>query len=161
VDVLLVADTHVPDFARALPPALLPQLERAELILHAGDATRAAVLDELARHAPLHAVRGNIDAPDVAAWGAPEQLELEVGGLRVALVHDSGPSRGRARRLRRRFPDAHAVVFGHSHIPLVAHEEGLLLANPGSPTWKRREPRPTVAWLRVADGRASVEICPL
>jgi putative phosphoesterase len=161
VDVLLLADTHVPDFARALPPALGPHLPKADLILHAGDATSPDVLQELARHAPLRAVRGNGDRPEVEAWGAAEELELELRGVRVALLHDAGPSRGRPARLRRRFPKADVVVFGHSHIPLVARHEGLLLVNPGSPTWKRREPRPTVAWLRARDGAVEAEIVSL
>jgi uncharacterized protein len=161
VRVLVLSDTHVPDHAKALPEALVPHLERAELVLHAGDATSAATLEQLAAHAPLHAVLGNIDGTDVAAWGAPAQLELELGGVPVAMLHDAGPRAGRERRLRRRFPGAQLVVFGHSHIPLDEEHEGLHLLNPGSPTWKRRAPAPTLAWLDIARGRVRSRIVAL
>lgn len=145
--VLVVADTHIPDHARALPDVILAEARRADLILHAGDATRAAVLDDLARFAPVHAVMGNNDQADVATWGAQETLEFEITGVQVAVIHDSGPAQGRVRRMRRRFPNANVVVFGHSHIPmdLESEDEGIRLVNPGSPTWKRRQPYPTYA----------------
>jgi len=147
VRALVVADTHIPDHARALPDLVLREADRADLILHAGDVTRAAVLDELAGFAPVHAVIGNNDAPDVAAWGATETMELDIAGVAVGLIHDAGPSRGRSRRMRRRFPDASIVVFGHSHIPMdvEAEDDRLRLVNPGSPTWKRRQPYTTYA----------------
>jgi putative phosphoesterase len=129
------------------------RLEGADLILHAGDVCRAWVLEELAAFAPVRAVLGNNDDPDVAAWGAPETLELDLDGLPVAMVHDAGPAAGRARRLRRRFPTAELVVFGHSHIPLDETGEGMRILNPGSPTDKRRQPRGTMGLLRVEGGR--------
>ena len=145
--VLVVADTHIPDHARALPDVILAEARRADLILHAGDVTRAAVLETLARFAPVHAAMGNNDHADVAAWGATETTELEVSGVSVGLIHDSGPARGRSRRMRRRFPNADLVIFGHSHIPmdLESEDDHLRLVNPGSPTWKRRQPYPTYA----------------
>jgi len=153
VNVLVIGDTHVPDFARDLPDWIAPHLDWAEQILHTGDATSPDVLTELAAYAPLQAVMGNIDGWDVAAWGAPEQLELELEGVRIGMVHDSGRTEGRAARMRRRFPEADLVVFGHSHQPLFERGEEVALLNPGSPTWKRRAPKPTVARLVVADGR--------
>lgn len=128
-------------------------LRAADVILHAGDVCTAGVLDELACYAPVHAVRGNNDGPDVAAWGAPAVAELDLAGLRVAMLHDSGPAAARLRRLRRRFPQAGLVVFGHSHIPLDESGEGLRIFNPGSPTDRRRQPRGTLGVLRVEDGR--------
>jgi putative phosphoesterase len=147
VRVLVVADTHIPDHARALPDMVLDEARRADLIIHAGDATRADVLDSLARFAPVQAAMGNNDHADVAAWGACETAELEISGVQTGLIHDAGPAHGRARRMRRRFPNAIVVVFGHSHIPmdLESEDEGIRLVNPGSPTWKRRQPRPTYA----------------
>ena len=145
--VLLLADTHIPDHARALPTVVFEEARRSDLILHAGDATRADVLDELARSAPVHAAMGNNDGPDVAAWGAKDTIELDIGGVAVGLIHDAGPTRGRPRRMRRAFPNARIVVFGHSHIPMDLHDEDarIRLVNPGSPTWKRRQPAPTYA----------------
>ena len=145
VRVLLTADTHVPDFARAVPAELIEESRRADLIVHAGDVTRACVLRELSSHAPVHAVVGNNDGSDVRRWGARDSLELDVAGVHVAVIHDAGPSKGRGRRLQRRFPDADLAFFGHSHIPMDIEEDRLRLVNPGSPTWKRRQPLPTFA----------------
>ena len=127
-------------------------LEGADLILHAGDVCRRETLEELERFAPVQAVLGNNDGPDVAAWGAPEVLELDLDGLAVAMLHDSGAATGRGRRLRRRFPDADLVVFGHSHIPWDEVTEGQRAFNPGSPTDKRRQPRGTMGELVVEGG---------
>jgi putative phosphoesterase len=137
-------------------------LRGAGLILHAGDVCTAAVLDELAAYAPVRAVSGNNDGPDVAAWGAPERLEFGIGGLAVAMVHDAGPASGRPARLRRWFPRADLVVFGHSHIPLDHREHGQRIFNPGSPTDRRRQPRGTLGLLDVAGGQLlTAEIIPV
>lgn len=132
-------------------------LRGADLILHAGDVCTAPVLDELAQYAPVTAVAGNNDGPDVVAWGAAETAVMDVGGLRVAMIHDSGPAVGRLARLRARFPDAGLVVFGHSHIPLdAASGDGRLrIFNPGSPTDRRRQPHGTLGVLDIADGRVA------
>jgi uncharacterized protein len=127
-------------------------LRGADLILHAGDVCTAAVLDELGQYAPVTAVVGNNDGPDVAAWGAAETAALSVAGLRVAMIHDSGPAAGRLARMRARFPEADLVVFGHSHIPLDAAAEGFRIFNPGSPTDRRRQPHGTLGFLGVEDG---------
>ncbi len=155
---VIIADTHIPRRARALPEGLLPHLGRADHLLHAGDLMDPALLEELAAYAPVRAVRGNLDPPDL---DLPESLEFELGGVRVAMIHDSGRKQGRQTRLRRRFPDARIVVFGHSHIPFLEDENGFMLLNPGSPTDKRRQPRHTFALLRAEEGQAQAEILPL
>jgi putative phosphoesterase len=127
-------------------------LRGADLILHAGDVCTAAVLDELCEYAPVHAVLGNNDGQDVAHWGAPDTLELDLAGLPVAMVHDSGQAAGRIGRMRRRFPAARLVVFGHSHIPLDQAGDGLRIFNPGSPTDRRRQPHGTLGLLEIEDG---------
>jgi putative phosphoesterase len=159
--ILVIADTHIPDFARELPSALAQPLGRCDLILHAGDVTRVHVLEELARHAPVRVSVGNNDRPEVAEWGGEQEVRLEAGGVAIAMVHDSGPRAGRERRLARRFPDSRLVIFGHSHIPVDERVEGQRLFNPGSPTWKRREPVPTYGWVTVAGGRVRTRIVPL
>ena len=150
--VVVVSDTHAPRFWKSCPPTLVPLLRRAELILHAGDVCVAGVLDELAQYAPVRVVQGNNDGADVAAWGAPLTTEFEIEGLPVAMIHDSGTRIGRLERMRRRFPAAELVVFGHSHIPLHESDRGLHILNPGSPTDKRRQPHPTCATVDITDG---------
>ena len=148
----MLADTHAPRRWKSCPPAVAAQLRGADLILHAGDVCTANVLDELSAYAPVRAVLGNNDRPDVAGWGAAETLQFDLCGLRIAMVHDAGPSAGRPARLRRRFPGAGLVVFGHSHIPLDHTEAGQRIFNPGSPTDRRRQPHGTVGVLEIAEG---------
>ncbi len=160
--VVVLSDTHSPRFWKGCPPAVAAHLATAELILHAGDVCTAEVLVELEAYAPVHAVLGNNDGPDVAAWGAPETLELDLDGLAVAMIHDSGPATGRPARLRRRFPVADLVVFGHSHIPMDLTGDGLRIFNPGSPTDKRRQPYGTLGLLDIRDGTlVTAQIVPL
>jgi putative phosphoesterase len=150
--VAVLSDTHAPRFWKSCPPAVAQLLDNVEAILHAGDVCTPDVLDELSQWAPVHAVRGNNDGPDVADWGAPDTLTLELAGLPVAMVHDSGQISGRPARLRRWFPDARLVVFGHSHIPWNSEQDGQRIFNPGSPTDRRRQPRGTIGLLRISDG---------
>ena len=149
----MLSDTHAPRRWRTCPPRVAEHLRGADLILYAGDVCTAAVLDELAQYAPVTAVAGNNDGPDVTAWGAAQTAELTVAGLRVAMVHDSGPAANRVARLRRGFPAADLVVFGHSHIPLDMSGYGLRIFNPGSPTDRRRQPAGTIGVLRIDEGR--------
>ena len=160
--IVAISDTHAPRRWKSCPPAVAAHLRGADLILHAGDVCTASVLHELSQYAPVHAVLGNNDGPDVAAWGAPETLSLNLDGLRVAMIHDSGAAAGRLRRMRRRFPEAELVVFGHSHIPLDEDSGGLRIVNPGSPTDRRRQPHGTIGLLTVAAGRLTqVRIIPV
>jgi len=162
VRVVTLADTHAPRRWKSCPAPVAEQLRRADVILHAGDVCTAAVLDELSQYAPVLAVIGNNDGPDVAAWGATPTLQFELEGLRVAMIHDSGPAAGRPQRMRRRFPGAGLVVFGHSHIPLDISEAGTRIFNPGSPTDRRRQPRGTVGVLRIEAGRlVAAELVPV
>jgi putative phosphoesterase len=150
--IAVISDTHSPRHWKHCPPAVAAALEGVDLILHAGDVCLAGTLEELAQFAPVQAVRGNNDGPDVAAWGAPDVLEVELAGLQVAMLHDSGAATGRGRRLKRRFPEADLVVFGHSHIPWNEVYDGQRAFNPGSPTDKRRQPVGTMGELVVEDG---------
>jgi putative phosphoesterase len=153
VRVVVLADTHAPRRWRVCPPPVAEHLRHADLILHAGDVCVASVLDELTQYAPVVAVLGNNDAPDVTAWGAAETAELNLDGLSVAMIHDSGAKTGRIVRMRRRFPGADLVVFGHSHIPLDESAGDLRIFNPGSPTDRRRQPHGTLGLLRIDSGR--------
>ncbi|HEX8098796.1 MAG TPA: metallophosphoesterase family protein [Actinomycetota bacterium] len=159
--IVALSDTHIPDFAKALPKPLFSHLRRADLILHAGDVTSATVLDELALYAQVHVAMGNNDGYDVAAWGAEDIAELQLHAKTVVMLHDSGRRDGRARRLRRRFPNANLIVFGHSHIPVDEEVDGLRLFNPGSPTWKRRQPVPTIGLIDLNPERIVTRIVDL
>ena len=160
--VAVISDTHSPRHWKRCPPAVARALAGVDLILHAGDVCLAETLVELEQFAPVRAVLGNNDGADVAAWGAPETLELELDGLRVAMIHDSGARTGRAARLHRLFPTAELVVFGHSHIPWDEVYAGQRAFNPGSPTDKRRQPQGTMGELVVEDGAlVSARIFPI
>jgi putative phosphoesterase len=153
VRVVVLSDTHVREGSRRrLPPLAVAQLETADVILHCGDVVSTGLLDELRAHAPVHAVLGNNDDAELQAT-LPETLALDLDGVAVAMIHDSGPRPGRPARLARRFPDASVVVFGHSHIPVdEPGADGQWLVNPGSATQRRRQPHHTVGVLELADG---------
>jgi putative phosphoesterase len=151
--IIVLSDTHAPRRWKSCPPAVGDWLRQADTILHAGDVCTADVLVELAQYAPVHAVLGNNDDPDVAEWGAPATLQLELAGLRVAMIHDSGPAAGRLRRMRAAFPAVELVVFGHSHIPFDESDGHLRIFNPGSPTDRRRQPHGTLGVLDIDDGK--------
>jgi len=158
LQIAVISDTHMPRGSRRLPEACLEQLDAADLIVHAGDLMRLSVLRELEAFGPVVAVYGNADDADVRA-ALPEMASVDAGGITIGLIHDAGPAKGRLARLRRRFPEADAVVFGHSHIPL--HEEdadGFQIFNPGSPTERRRAPQRTMGIATVADAGVRFEL---
>jgi len=157
----IVADTHMPRGTRRLPDACLERLDAADLIIHAGDLCTLEVLRELESHAPVAAVQGNVDSAELRGL-LPEVRTVSAGGSRIAVVHDAGPARGRLTRLRRRFPQTDAVVFGHSHVPLHERDAGgLQIFNPGSPTERRRAPRHTMGVARARDGRVEFQLVAL
>jgi putative phosphoesterase len=149
--IAVVADTHMPKGSRRLPRRCAELISEAEAVLHAGDFSGLSVLREIeALNGRLHAVYGNVDEPAVRAQ-LPATLAVGVGGRTVALIHDAGPAAGRLARLRRRFPDADAVVFGHSHMPLHETDGDFQIFNPGSPTERRRAPRRSMGLLHCRD----------
>ncbi|WP_215453678.1 MULTISPECIES: metallophosphoesterase [unclassified Streptomyces] len=150
---LLLSDTHLPKRAKALPAPLLAELPHADVVVHAGDWVDEATLDLLqARSRRLIAVYGNNDGPALRAR-LPEVARADLAGLRLAVVHETGPAQGREHRCAARFPDTDVLVFGHSHIPWdTTTSTGLRLLNPGSPTDRRRQPHCTYMTATVADG---------
>src|SRR5262245_11362784 len=137
---VVIADTHIGGTrAHRLPDEVYAALRRADVVLHAGDVVTHELLDELATYAPVHAVLGNNDRTLVGSL--PERLELDLDGVRVAMVHDGGARKGREARMQRWFPDAAVVVYGHSHLPEDSvTDTGQRLFNPGSPTERRNAP---------------------
>jgi putative phosphoesterase len=160
VRLLLLADTHVPRRARDLPPQVWAEVERADVVLHAGDWVDVALLDEIGGRARrLVGVFGNNDH-GVLRERLPEVARVELGGVRFAVVHETGDAAGRERRCAQRFPDVDVLVFGHSHIPWdTVADTGLRLLNPGSPTDRRRQPHHTYITAEVRNGvLADVEL---
>lgn len=155
--VAVLSDTHIPSHIIGLPPRVLPReifpcLEKADLILHAGDIVKATLLDELAAYAPVRAVRGNWDT-ESSVIDLPETLELEIGSVTVAMIHNSGLRKGKRKRLLRRFPEARVIIFGHSHTPGIEDEDGLMFLNPGGGS--------TLALLHIEEGDVYGEIVDL
>ena len=133
----------------------------ADAILHAGDLIELSVLEELERLGPpVHAVRGNVDSAELQAR-LPLTRVVNIDGVRIAMVHDGGQADGRLERMRRRFPEADAVVFGHSHLPLLEERDGFAIFNPGSPTERRRALRHTMGIAIVDGGRVTFELIDL
>jgi len=153
VRLLLLADTHVPKRARDLPSQVWAEVERADLVVHAGDWVDVALLDRLEeRSARLLACYGNNDGPALRAR-LPEVATAVLDGLRFAVVHETGSAQGREVRAAAAFRDTDVLVFGHSHIPWdTTAPSGLRLLNPGSPTDRRRQPVCTYLTAQVADG---------
>ncbi|MBM7086083.1 metallophosphoesterase family protein [Micromonospora humidisoli] len=151
---LMIADTHLPRRARDLPDEVWAAVDAADVVLHAGDWVEVGLLDRLADRARrLVGVYGNNDGPDLRAR-LPEVAEVELAGLRVAVVHETGPKTGREQRCAARFPDRDLLVFGHSHIPWDSVAPGgLRLLNPGSPTDRRAQPYATYLTAEVAAGQ--------
>lgn len=150
--VAVISDTHLPRGNRALPAACVERLRSADLILHAGDLVTADVLADLRALGPrVQAVHGNVDDEQVRRL-LPSARLIDAGGARIAMTHDAGPAAGRLERLRARFADADAVVFGHSHMPLHERDDsGFQIFNPGSPTDRRRQQVHTMGLARVSE----------
>jgi uncharacterized protein len=156
--IALISDTHMPKGTRRLPDSCVERLKHADLIVHAGDLSTLVVLDELRSYSKVIAVHGNVDDSDVRV-SLPEAADFEADGARIAVIHDAGPAKGRLIRLKNRFPDADAVIFGHSHQPL--HEtanDGFQIFNPGSPTERRRAPWPSMGLAHARNGRLTFEL---
>ncbi|HEU0130229.1 MAG TPA: YfcE family phosphodiesterase [Mycobacteriales bacterium] len=154
---VVLADTHVPRRARDLPAALWAAIDAADVVIHAGDWVAASLVEEIAARARLVGVFGNNDGPDIRAV-LPEVARADLGGVRVAVVHETGASAGRERRMDATYGGtADLLVFGHSHIPWdTTTPGGLRLLNPGSPTDRRRQPAGTWVEATFAGGAAEV-----
>jgi putative phosphoesterase len=151
---LIIADTHVPKRARDLPDQVWAAVDSADVVVHAGDWVDERLLDDLeTRSRRLVAVFGNNDH-GALRQRLPEVARVEIEGLRLGVIHETGDAKGREQRCSRRFPDLDVLIFGHSHIPWdTTSDTGLRLLNPGSPTDRRRQPHCTYLTAAVADGR--------
>lgn len=158
--VLLLADTHLPKRAKVLPDPVLRAIDEADVVVHAGDWVDVATLDLLeSRARRVVGVVGNNDGSDLRAR-LPEVARVQLDGVRMAVVHETGASMGRAARMDATFPDVDLLVFGHSHIPWdTVTPGGMRLLNPGSPTDRRRQPEATFMRVVLDEGHiAAVEL---
>ena len=151
MELLLIADTHVPKRAKELPAAVWDQVARVDVVVHAGDWVTPPLLDELeGRAARLLACWGNNDGDELRRR-LPERADATLDGVRFTVVHETGASAGRDARMAARYPDTDVLVFGHSHIPWDTTAGGLRLLNPGSPTDRRRQPHCTYMTATVSN----------
>lgn len=171
----MIADTHVPDRIQVLPPRIFELFDGVDLILHAGDLSHPAVINELGEVAPVVAVQGNRDIFYRANWKTPLHKVVEIGAVKIGLTHGHGGLGGYVKekflfvatgafrysryevQVRRWFNGVEAVVFGHTHFPVCKQVDGVLLFNPGSvgPDYKRREGA-SVGLLEVDGGAKTV-----
>ena len=151
---LLLADTHVPKRALALPAEVWRAVGAADIVVHAGDWVEPSLLDDLEqRAARVIGVWGNNDGDDLRSR-LPEIARVVVDGIRIAVVHETGPAAGREARCDADYPHDDVLVFGHSHIPWdTVTPNGLRLLNPGSPTDRRRQPVATMMTVVADAGR--------
>ena len=157
----IISDTHLPRGTRALPEDCVERLREAEVIVHAGDFMQAEVLAGLEALGPVVAVHGNADDEELRGR-LPATRLFEHHGVQVGVVHNAGPAQGRLERLRKRFPEADVVIFGHSHTPLHEQDgDGFQIFNPGSPTDRRREPAFTMGVGEVREGRLELSVIAL
>jgi putative phosphoesterase len=162
VRLLLLADTHVPRRAKDLPPRVWEQVDRADVVVHAGDWVDVRLHDALElRCQRLLACWGNNDDPELRAR-LPEVARATIEGVRLAVVHETGSSAGREQRAAAAYPDVDLLIFGHSHIPWdTVTPSGLRLLNPGSPTDRRRQPVCTYMTVELRDARVGdVQLLP-
>jgi uncharacterized protein len=161
VELAIISDTHMPRGGRAIPEACLARMRAADAILHAGDLVAVEVLELLeSLGPPVHAVHGNVDEPELL-MRLPAVRVIDADGAKIVVTHDGGPAQRRLDRLRARFPDADAVVFGHSHLPLHEERDGFHIFNPGSPTDRRRAPSHTMGVATAQAGRLRFELVEL
>jgi putative phosphoesterase len=161
----LIADTHLPERCAGLPATLNAAFAGVDLLLHAGDVGELWVLDQLSALGPVVAVHGNDDT-EAAQRELPYQQLIAVAGVRLLLWHShlADPVAERAARTNNfdvglarlihqaRAAGASIVVFGHWHLPLAIHRDGILFINPGaiaSPNYVTRQARQSVAVLTL------------
>jgi hypothetical protein len=159
MSIVVMSDTHMPGRAKRLPRGLEAELERAELIIHAGDFATVETLEMLRRFAPVQGVYGNVDEPELRRL-LPRRLRFQVHGRWVGVVHGDSPALPTVQRAAAEFvdEDVDLVIFGHSHVPLLRRDGDVTLFNPGSPTDRRAQPRFSYGRLLVGeDGRLTAE----
>ena len=151
----IISDTH-----GLLRPQVFEAFEGVGYVLHAGDVGDPDILTELAAIAPVTAVWGNVDGFDILSR-VPEVARLELGGVRIAVVHGMQFGSPTPQKVAAAYPDAGLVVFGHSHRPLIQQVGPTLAVNPGSAGPRRFKDPVTVALADVGDGKVQARLIDL
>jgi putative phosphoesterase len=146
----VISDTHVPTAAPSLPPGVFEAFRGVDLILHAGDIGALSVLDQLRALAPVEAVAGNMDGPEVQAM-LPRRKVLSLGNYVIGLIHGKYRLDEQQEMVRKEFNSVDLIVYGHSHQPFWGKVGDVLFLNPGSPTDNRHAPYHSVALLTVGE----------
>ncbi len=146
----VLSDTHIPGTALSLPPAIFEIFSGVDLILHAGDIVEQSVLDELAALAPVEAVAGNMDGPELHAR-LPAKKIIRLGNYTCGLIHGKFKIDIQKEMILKEFSNVDLIVYGHSHHAFWGLVNGIHFLNPGSPTDKRHAPYNSVALLHVGD----------
>jgi putative phosphoesterase len=156
----LIADTHVPARAKCIPKMVFKIFENVDFIVHAGDLVQLAVIDELEQLAPVLAVYGNMDGPEVSG-ALPKMNSLKIYGWKIGVMHDPNTlfGRGKMREIAKQ-NGFDVLVYGHTHNANVKWEGKTLYINPGSPTNPMSSfiNKPSVALLKVTQEAITPEI---
>ncbi len=153
--ILVISDTHIPNVAFELPPQVIDEAKKSDIIIHAGDIISMDVISELKCYADVYAVHGNMDRFDSMTYSLPSKLTIQVEDVKIGVTHGSGPPWGIIGRVNKVFPnlgELDLIIFGHTHHPLIEKRDGRWYVNPGSPTDKRYAPYNSYVILKV-DGR--------
>ena len=148
----VLSDTHIPKRAKTLPPVLLDAFTRVDHIVHAGDIISLDVLKQLNALAPVTAVAGNVDPPELRDLLGEKKI-LSIGGFKIGLTHGHGSKGSTISRSLAAFENEtlDCIIFGHSHIPYCRYHESTLMFNPGSPTDKRRNQQYSFGIIELFD----------
>lgn len=144
----VISDTHLRN--APVPDIVMESIGKVDIILHAGDILDLAVLDQLSEIGTTYAVRGNMDSAEVAGI-LPEKRLIEAEGFNIGLIHGSGSPGGMIERVGMEFGDVDCIVFGHTHVPLIRSESGILFFNPGSPTDRLFTDKNSIGFLEITD----------
>jgi hypothetical protein len=151
----LISDTH-----GLLRNQVFERFAGVKLILHAGDVGDLDILAQLAALAPVRAVYGNTDGFAIRG-AAPAQVALELEGWKLLVTHGHELGSPKPAALRKTYPAADIIIYGHTHVPLVAEHDGTLIVNPGAAGPARFDLKPGVALLELAPGQRAVQLTSL
>ncbi|HOK22604.1 MAG TPA: metallophosphoesterase family protein [Candidatus Hydrothermia bacterium] len=152
---LILADTHIPHRAKALPNRVIDEIKSIDIIIHAGDFTSYAFFDELKSLKNIYAVRGNMD-DDKLYEVLPETAIFSIEGVKIALYHGIGAAWGIDQKVFEKFSkyeELNLIIFGHSHKPFKSEVNGVTLFNPGSPTDTIFAPQRSYGILEIVNGK--------